>query len=99
MSSPALLSPMNAVRVYVTSYCPYCTMAKRHLDSIGVRYEVVDVTTDAPARSWLVETTGMRTVPQIFVGATPVGGYTDMMAAERDGTFRALLDREGIAHH
>jgi glutaredoxin 3 len=87
---------MSSVRVYVTSYCPYCTMAKGHLERLGVAYQTIDVSHDPETRNWLVERTGMRTVPQIFVGDTPVGGYTDMMAMERSGEFRPLLEREGV---
>lgn len=86
------------VTVYVTNYCPYCNSAKRFLTSNGIEFETVDVTTDIERRNWLVETTGLRTVPQIFVGETPVGGYTDMDAMHRRGEFVPLLDKNGIAH-
>lgn len=88
---------MSKVQVYVTSYCTYCTQAKRYLDRLGVAYETIDVSHDDQRRNWLVQTTGMRTVPQIFVGPTSVGGYTDMVALDRKGEFRPLLNREGIA--
>lgn len=87
---------MSSVRVYVTSYCPYCTMAKGHLDRLGVAYQTIDVSHDPETRHWLVATTGMRTVPQIFVGDTPVGGYTDMMALEKKGEFQRLLADAGV---
>jgi len=89
---------MSAVKVYVTNYCPYCVQAKRFLDRMGVAYEVIDISQDPDQRMWLAERTGMRTVPQIIVGETPVGGYTDMVAADRAGTFRPLLDEAGVSY-
>lgn len=88
----------NKVSVYVTTYCPYCNSAKRFLTSNGIKFDTIDVTTDIEKRTWLVETTGMRTVPQIFVGDTPVGGYTDMEAMHRRGEFVPLLEENGVAH-
>lgn len=88
----------EAVKVYVTNYCPYCNSAKRFLTSNGIAFETIDITQDAQKRMWLVETTGMRTVPQIFVGDTSVGGYTDMEAMHRRGEFVPLLERNGVAH-
>lgn len=87
---------MSSVRVYVATYCPYCTMAKSHLERLGVAYQTIDVTHDPETRHWLVATTGMRTVPQVFVGDTVVGGYTDMMAMERRGEFKPLLVKAGV---
>jgi glutaredoxin 3 len=89
---------MSKVRVFVTSYCPYCTRAKQFLKSFDIDFETVDVTTDAEKRNWLVDTTGMRTVPQIFVGDESVGGYTDMQALHRDGDFFPLLESEGVSY-
>jgi glutaredoxin 3 len=89
---------MSKVRVFVTSYCPYCTRAKQFLKSHDIDFETVDVTTDAEKRDWLVETTGMRTVPQIFVGDESVGGYTDMQALHRGGDFFPLLESEGVSY-
>lgn len=89
---------MNKVKVYVTSYCSFCTAAKRWLSSMDIEFDTIDVTRDPDKRMWLVETTGMRTVPQIFVGDTPVGGYQEMRALDREGGFRPLLDREGVRY-
>jgi glutaredoxin 3 len=82
---------MQPVRVYTTTYCPYCTRAKALLDRKGVPYEEIDLTGDDEAREKLVETTGMRTVPQIFVGETLVGGFTDLDALEQAGKLDPLL--------
>ncbi len=88
---------MSTVRVYETSFCPYCVAAKRYLKRMNVEYETVDVSTDAQKRQWLLIVTGMRTVPQIFVGETPIGGYTDMVDLDRRGELRPLFDREGVS--
>ncbi len=82
---------MQAVRIYTTNYCPYCDRAKELLDRKGVPYEEIDVTDDDEARESLVRTTGMRTVPQIFVGETHVGGFTDLDELERRGDLDPLL--------
>lgn len=86
------------VTVYVTSYCPYCDQAKRMLGSMQVPFEAIDVTGDAERRHWLVERTGMRTVPQIFVGETSIGGFTDMRALHQRGGLVPLLEAAGIPH-
>lgn len=84
--------PASSVTIYTTTSCVFCLRAKDYLRSKGVAYEEVDVTGDAGARSWLVErSNGQRTVPQIFVGEVHVGGYTDLVALDREGKFRPLL--------
>lgn len=84
---------MLPVRVYTTTYCGYCVAAKRFLESKGVDYTEIDVTNDPEARAHLVDTTGQRTVPQIFVGDTHVGGYTDLRALDHRGGLEPLLGR------
>jgi glutaredoxin 3 len=85
---------MAAVTIYTTVSCVFCLRAKEYLRSRGVAYEEVDVTGDEEARARLVERSdGQRTVPQIFVGEVHVGGYTDLVALDRDGKFRPLLTR------
>lgn len=85
---------MSHVKVYVTTYCPYCVAAKRYLDRKDVAYEVIDITGDHEKRLWLLERTGMRTVPQIFVGEHAIGGYTDMVALDKRGGLQPLLDED-----
>ncbi|MCA9544728.1 MAG: glutaredoxin 3 [Myxococcales bacterium] len=82
---------MASVKVYSTRICWYCDQAKRLLAKKGVAFEDIDVSDDADARRWLVETTGRRTVPQIFVGDQAIGGYTDLAALDRSGRLDALL--------
>jgi glutaredoxin 3 len=88
--------PEDKVTMYVTNYCPYCNAAKSYLKQLNVEYDVVDVSNDTERRNWLVQTTGMRTVPQIFVGNTAVGGFTDMRALDGKGGFKPLLEKAGI---
>jgi glutaredoxin 3 len=84
---------MQAVQMYVTNYCPYCTTAKALLDKRGVKYEVIDVTNDHDKRAWLVQATGgKRTVPQIFIGGKPVGGSDDIHALDRAGELMPLVN-------
>ncbi len=80
-----------AVRVYTKRNCPYCVRAKALLSKKGVAYEEIDVEHDDALRTWLVETTGQRTVPQIFAGDRPLGGFTDLDALDRNGELDAIL--------
>jgi len=83
---------MSAVTIYTTVSCVFCLRAKEYLRARGVEYEEVDVTGDDAARAQLMErANGQRTVPQIFVGEVHVGGYTDLVALDREGKFRPLL--------
>ncbi|HUB06495.1 MAG TPA: glutaredoxin 3 [Myxococcales bacterium] len=82
---------MQPVRIYTTDYCPYCKNAKALLDRKGVPYQEIDVTGDDEAREKLTAQTGMRTVPQIFVGEQLVGGFTDLDALEKAGKLDPLL--------
>jgi glutaredoxin 3 len=82
---------MADVKIYRTTYCPYCNMAKRLFQDMGVDYEEIDVTTNDEMRHKLVEETGMRTVPQIFVNGESVGGYTDVKALKDSGKLQEML--------
>jgi glutaredoxin 3 len=73
------------VRMYSTLICPYCIRAKVLLKSKGIAYEDVDVTGDAKARAWLLQTTGRRTVPQIFIDGESIGGFHELRAMDRAG--------------
>jgi glutaredoxin 3 len=82
---------MADVIIYRTEYCPYCDMAKRLFDEMGVEYEQIDVSNDAEERKKLVERTGQRTVPQIFIDDVAVGGFTDVQALKRTGELEKML--------
>ncbi len=84
---------MNArVIMYSTGTCPYCTMAERLLKSKGVdEIEKIRIDTDPAQRTLMMEKTGRRTVPQIYIGDTHVGGFDDLAALDREGKLDPLL--------
>ncbi|MEI6223434.1 MAG: glutaredoxin 3 [Deltaproteobacteria bacterium] len=86
---------MPSVKVYTKTLCPYCVRAKALLDRKGVAYEEIDAEHDDALRTWLVEATGQRTVPQIFVGDRSLGGFSDIDALDRQGKLDAILRGEG----
>lgn len=82
---------MKSVRMYTTRICPFCTMARRLLQQKGVTYEEVRVDEDYSRRDEMMRISGRRTVPQIFVGETHVGGFDDLSALDRAGGLDPLL--------
>ena len=83
---------MRPVEIYTTPYCGYCAMAKRLLDRKGVAYREIDVSADPSLRTAMVQrANGRRTVPQIFVGTTHVGGSDDLHALDHAGKLDPLL--------
>jgi glutaredoxin 3 len=83
---------MNPVRMYTTQVCPYCVRAKALLGKRGVTsIEEIRVDLDPAQRDHMIEITGRRTVPQIFIGATHVGGCDDLIELDRRGELQALL--------
>ena len=81
----------SQVQVYKTPYCGYCVRAVNLLRSKGIAFEEIDVSGNDAKREWLVETTGQRTVPQIFINGQSVGGYTDLAALDRAGRLDGML--------
>jgi glutaredoxin 3 len=86
---------MPTVKLYTKSFCPYCLRAKALLDRKGIAYQEIDAEHDDALRTWLVEATGQRTVPQIFVGDRSLGGFSDIDALDRQGKLDAILHGEG----
>ncbi len=83
---------MQAVKMYTTAVCPYCIRAKQILKSKGVEnIEEIRVDTDPALRQHMMEITGRRTVPQIFIGDTHVGGHDDLVALDAQGGLMPLL--------
>jgi glutaredoxin 3 len=81
------------VVMYTTAVCPYCTMAERLLKSKGVEeIEKIRVDLDPTIREEMMQKTGRRTVPQIYIGTTHVGGFDDLSALDRAGKLQVLLD-------
>ena len=83
---------MADVVVYSTNSCGYCVRAKALLAKLGIKYEEVDVSSDSDKRAWLVETTGRRTVPQIFIKGKAIGGFDDLAALNSRGELIALTE-------
>lgn len=79
------------VVIYTTRFCPYCISAARLLTRKGVQFREIDVSGNAECRRWLVETTGMRTVPQIFINGRSVKGFDDIALLDRQGLLDPLL--------
>ena len=82
---------MVPVRIYTSVSCPYCVQAKRLLDRKGVPYEEIDVTGDPDRRAQMIEASGRRTVPQIFIAEQSIGGFDELYALEQGGELDALL--------
>lgn len=83
---------MKPVRMYTTPICPYCVRAKSLLKRKGVAVEEVDVLMDMDAREEMeAKSGGARSVPQIFIGDTHVGGCDELYALEREGKLDPLL--------
>jgi glutaredoxin 3 len=81
------------VKVYTTPICPYCIRAKALLAKRGIPFEEVDVSRDDAKRSWLVATSGQRTVPQIFIDDKPIGGSDELHDLDASGELERLLHR------
>lgn len=80
-----------AITIYSSAICPYCVAAKNFLKSKGKSWTEVRVDLDHAEREKMISLTGRTSVPQIFIGDTHVGGYTDMMALHREGKLEPLL--------
>jgi len=82
---------MKKVEIYTTGWCPYCHAAKSLLAEKGVSFEEIDADDPEVRQAMVQRAHGRRTVPQIFIGDTHVGGYDDMAALERRGQLDPLL--------
>ena len=86
------MSTMQAVKMYTTAVCPYCIRAKQILKSKGVeQIEEIRIDSDPQARATMMDITRRRTVPQIFIGDTHVGGCDDLIALDGRGGLAPLL--------
>ena len=82
---------MLEVTIYTTVSCPYCVQAKRLLTHKGIAYKEIDVTADGALRQSMIEASGRRTVPQIFIGEQSIGGFDELYDLEQSGELDALL--------
>jgi len=83
---------MIRIEMYSSAFCPYCVMAKQFLQRKGLGFEEVRVDTDPQRREeMLARSGGRRTVPQIFIQGEHVGGFDDLVAADRSGRLQELV--------
>jgi glutaredoxin 3 len=86
---------MARVQIYSKKNCPFCVRAKALLDRKGISYEEIDAEGNDELRFWLAETSGQKTVPQIFVDGRPLGGFSDIEALDKQGKLDPVLRGEG----
>lgn len=77
--------------MYSTDPCPFCRNAKALLDARGIEYEEINLGKDPDGRAELAGKTGMMTFPQVIIGGELVGGFQELIRADRDGTLKGLL--------
>jgi glutaredoxin 3 len=82
---------MKSVTVYTTDPCPWCLNAKALLKKRGVEYQEINLAKDPDGRAELVRRTGMMTFPQIMIDEQPLGGFDQLLAADRAGRLDELL--------
>ncbi len=83
----------NKVVMYTTGFCPYCARAEMLLNQRGVsEIEKIRIDVDTEQRTLMMERTGRRTVPQIYIGQTHVGGFDDLAALDREGKLLPLIN-------
>ena len=83
---------MAEVKIYSSGFCPYCSWAKKMLDSRGVSYQEIRIDqVEGAQQEMLAKSNGQMTVPQIFIGDFHVGGYTDMVSLDKQGGLDPLL--------
>lgn len=84
---------MSKIEIYSTAVCPYCVAAKNLLKSKGLEWDEVRIDTDAAQReAMLTRSGGRRSVPQIFINDQHVGGFDDLVAADRSGKLAQMLE-------
>ena len=82
---------MVDVLMYSTSWCPFCVRAKRLLTEKGVVFTDIDISGSGELRQEMIQRSGQRTVPQIWIGEQHIGGCDDLYALERKGQLDSLL--------
>ncbi len=82
---------MSEITIYTKERCPYCVSAKHLLTTKGYPYREIDLGKNSELVEEVIARSGQRTVPQIFVGETSIGGYSDLVAKTSNGEFDALI--------
>ena len=75
------------IKIYSTNWCPYCANTKRFLNEKNIEFEEINIVTEGMTREDLEKITGGRTVPQIVIDDTPIGGYKDLITLDSEGKF------------
>ncbi len=84
---------MAKVVIYTSANCPYCVNAKALLERKGVKYEEIRIDSEPTRLQEMIERSGRRTVPQIFINHQAVGGFDDIAKLEREGKLEELLEQ------
>ena len=84
---------MNKVTLYTTEPCAFCRQAKALLGKRGLDYDEINLAKDADGRAELAKRTGMITFPQVIIGDQLVGGFSELVVAEKSGLLAELLAR------
>jgi glutaredoxin 3 len=82
---------MKPVTLYTTEACPFCTSAKKLLSKREIEYTEINLARDPDGRQELIEKTGMYTFPQIVIDGESIGGFQELLAADRAGRLPELL--------
>lgn len=82
---------MKKIVIYTTSICPYCVRAKALLERKGFAYEEINAENEKVREEMIQKAGGMRTVPQIFIGDTHVGGSDDLYALDKEGKLDKMV--------
>ena len=83
---------MQEIKIYTSSPCSFCSAAKHLLDSRGYQYKEISLQDNQDLMIEIVQKSGQRTVPQIFVGEHSVGGYQELLAAITNNEFSKLVE-------
>ncbi len=89
-----MLGEVGDVIVYTTEMCGSCVGAKKLLQKRGIEYREINLSRDPDGRAELQRVTGMFTFPQVMVGERPIGGFNELLAADRSGQLAELLHGE-----
>ncbi len=83
---------MSKITLYTTDPCGYCRTAKALLQKRNLPYDEINLARDPEGRAELVRLTGMMTFPQVIIGGKPLGGYQELVRADREGVLAGLAD-------
>ncbi len=88
---------MNNIEIYTKSYCPFCRNAKTLLDSKGLSYREIEISSSSALQQEMQDRSGRRTVPQVFINNRHIGGSDDLAAADANGILDELISLPSAA--